>query len=58
MEYDLEEVINLMLNVSGYCDGDIRKSMPVTREEWDMVRAWEVEEGKIGDITFWIHVED
>lgn len=52
-----DEVGNLAINVSGYCQGQDCYSMPVTREEWFLARRWEIENNAKGDLTFWMHVE-
>lgn len=50
-------IMNLGMNLSGFLDGNVRKSMPVTEQEWDLCREWEVENNCIGSLTFYMHVE-
>lgn len=58
MNEDLTDtVMNLGLNLSAFLNGDIKKSMPVTEEEWNLCRLWETENNCLGDLTFWMHVE-
>ena len=56
----MTEEENLALNVSSYCNGDLAKSMPVTREEWNAMVEWEksTEDIEVGDVTYWMHVDD
>lgn len=57
-EQESMEVANIALNISGFCNGDTMKSMPVSREEFSLCLKWEEERGKYGDLTYWMHVED
>ena len=57
-QYDIDCVMNLGLNLSGFCNGDAAKSMPVTREEFDLCKKWEEQHGNHGDLTYWMHVEE
>lgn len=55
---NLEDFVgNLGLNVSGFCNGDYAKSMPVTRDEWNKVIEWEKKNSEHGSLSYWIHVE-
>lgn len=57
-EEDIEYVCNLGLNLVAYLNGDRRKSMPVSPQEWDLVVRWEKANDAEEDLTFWMHVED
>ena len=37
------DYLNLALNISAYCDGDMIAKMPCTQDEWDMVVNFEIE---------------